>query len=165
MHKTHIILEAHNMAKKAFNIIIPLVTFSIGLSVGFIANDWTMRTGEVQDITHLSNREIVLDVSVDAHEPVWSAALAVYLGGEAEYILPDRSRIDVITDEYAVELDWLHKWHEGVGQALHYAELSGKEPVVAIGIKEKDYDREKLKLAKRVANKNGIGVWVVRVKD
>ena len=80
-------------------------------------------------------------------------------------MLPDRSRIDVLTDEHAVELDWLHKWHEGVGQALHYAELSGKEPVVAIGIKEKDYDREKLKLAKRVANKNGICVWVVTAKD
>ena len=105
----------------------------------------------------LDNREIILDVSVDAHEPVWSEALAVYLGGEAEYRLPDKSRIDVLTDEHAIELDWLHKWHEGVGQALHYAELSGKEPVVAIGIKEKDYDREKLKLAKRVANKEAEG--------
>jgi hypothetical protein len=111
------------------------------------------------------NREIFLDVPVDAHEPEWSKALAVHVDGKAEYRLPDKSRIDVLTDEYAVELDWLHKWHEGVGQALHYAELSGKEPVVAIGIKEMDYDREKLKLAKRVANKSGIGVWVVRAKD
>ncbi|NDH94374.1 MAG: FHA domain-containing protein, partial [Planctomycetia bacterium] len=89
----------------------------------------------------LEYREYTLPVSVTDHEPVWSESLARKIGGEAEYRLRDRSRVDVLTGDHAVEVDWLDKWHQGIGQALHYSYLSGKDPVVAIGIKEEDVDR------------------------
>jgi len=81
---------------------------------------------------------------------------------EAEYRLRDRSRVDVLTDKHAIEVDWLDKWHQGIGQALHYSYLSGKDPVLAIGIKEEDYSKDKLEMAKRVAKRNRIAVWVLR---
>jgi hypothetical protein len=37
-------------------------------------------------------------------------------GGEAEVVLPDRTRCDCLTDENAVELDFGPKWAEAIGQ-------------------------------------------------
>jgi len=76
-----------------------------------------------REATALDNRVITLDVKDSDHEAVWSAALAELLGGEAEYRLPDRTRVDVLTDRFAVEVDWVGKFEEGIGQALsvvHY---------------------------------------------
>lgn len=44
------------------------------------------------------------------------------LGGEAEYKLEDKTRIDCLTDTKAIEHDFTHKWAECTGQAIYYAE-------------------------------------------
>jgi hypothetical protein len=40
----------------------------------------------------------------------------------------DGTRVDLMNAEYAFEVDWAHKWAEGVGQALYYSQLTGKKP-------------------------------------
>ena len=37
-------------------------------------------------------------------------------------------RVDVLTGTRAIELDWLkgNKFHEGIGQALHYGDVTGQ---------------------------------------
>ena len=42
--------------------------------------------------------------------------------------------MDVLTDTQAIELDWLkgNKFHEGIGQALHYGDVTGQQPVLAL---------------------------------
>jgi len=53
--------------------------------------------------------------------------------GEAEYTLSDKTRVDCLTLGYAIEVDFARKaWSEGVGQALHYAKMTGKQPGVVI---------------------------------
>ncbi len=64
-----------------------------------------------------------------------------YCNGEVEYILPDKTRIDCLTDEYAIEFDYAKKWAESVGQSLYYAKKTGKKPAVAI-ILNKESDRK-----------------------
>ena len=49
-------------------------------------------------------------------EAFWSAALAEALHGRQEVRI-SHGRIDVLTSTYAIEVDWLNKWHEGLGQA------------------------------------------------
>lgn len=62
-----------------------------------------------------------------------------YCNGIKEYMLPDRTRIDCLTDEYAIEFDYAKKWAESIGQSLYYAKKTGKKPAVAIIIDgEKD---------------------------
>jgi hypothetical protein len=39
------------------------------------------------------------------------------LYGELDYQIEGK-RVDILTPHYAVEVDWLHKWKEGVSQAL-----------------------------------------------
>jgi len=131
---------------------------------GYVVGYYQSARKHPRESEPLEFREYTLPVSVDDHEPVWSKALADIIGGEAEYRLPDGSRVDSLDDKFAVEVDWLDKWHQGVGQSLHYSFLSGKDPVLAIGLKSEDYNRDKLKLAKKVANKNGIAVWVIRAE-
>lgn len=55
-----------------------------------------------------------------------------YCSGIKEYILPDKTRIDCLTDEYAIEFDFAKKWAESIGQSLYYAKMTGKKPAVAI---------------------------------
>ncbi len=58
-----------------------------------------------------------------------------YCRGITEYRLPDRTRVDCLTDEYAIEFDWAKKWAESIGQAKYYAKMTGKKPAVAIIMK------------------------------
>ena len=52
--------------------------------------------------------------------------------GAPEVILYNATRVDCITEEFAVEVDWAPKWAESIGQALLYANLTGKAPAVLL---------------------------------
>jgi len=57
--------------------------------------------------------------------------------GEIEVVLSDRTRVDCLTDQYAIEYDFTHKWAEAIGQALHYGLMTGKRlGIVLIGSQE-----------------------------
>ncbi len=59
-----------------------------------------------------------------------------YCGGYIEYVLPDKTRVDCLTEEYAIEFDYAKKWAESIGQSLYYAKKTGKKPAVAIILKK-----------------------------
>ncbi len=48
------------------------------------------------------------------------------IGGDAEVVLQDRTRVDCLTDRLAIEVDWANKWYEAIGQSLHYAMHTGR---------------------------------------
>lgn len=56
------------------------------------------------------------------NESSYQHAYAEKYGGQEEYILPDKTRIDILTGEYCIEFDFVSpgKPYEAVGQALHY---------------------------------------------
>ena len=56
----------------------------------------------------------------------------MYCSGIKEYVLEDRTRVDCLTDEYAIEFDYAKKWAESIGQSLYYSKKTGKKPAVAI---------------------------------
>ena len=59
--------------------------------------------------------------------------------GVAEVINDDRTRVDCVTSEYAIEVDYANKWYEAVGQSLHYGLKTGKKPGILLIMKtEKD---------------------------
>ena len=59
----------------------------------------------------------------------------MYCKGEIEYVLPDKTRVDCLTDEYAIEFDYAKKWAESIGQSLYYSRMTNRKPAVAIIIK------------------------------
>lgn len=74
---------------------------------------------------------IELEVADRTLEKNWIAALADKLHGQAEVVVP-YGRVDVVTGTYAIEVDYLHKFKEGIGQALHYGEVKGITPGLAL---------------------------------
>lgn len=74
-----------------------------------------------------------LCVSADAPEKVWSSALSAEINGQTEVLL-ENGRADVVSSEFAFEVDFIDRWHEGIGQAAHYGLALGKRPALAIVI-------------------------------
>lgn len=73
-----------------------------------------------------------------ATEAEHAEQLAHKLQGETEVRLWDRTRVDILTEEYAYEVDWASKWAESIGQALYYSELTGKKPGIILLSKKTD---------------------------
>ena len=85
------------------------------------------------------------------------------LDGVMEYRLPDKTRVDCLTDKYAIEVDFARKWAEGVGQSLLYAEMTGKEPAIGLIMNVKKDDKY-LQRLNAVAVKYGIKVFIIEKK-
>jgi len=47
--------------------------------------------------------------------------------GIKEFILENKVRVDCLTKDYAIEMDWCNKWYEGITQALYYAMLTNNK--------------------------------------
>ncbi len=62
------------------------------------------------------------------YQEIWCAKM----GGETEYQLPSRTRVDCLTDILAVEADFGNKWYEAIGQSLYYAMMTGKQAAILL---------------------------------
>jgi hypothetical protein len=59
------------------------------------------------------------------------AANEQYFHGRIE-VVNDGGRCDIVTEEYAIEVDWIGKADEGVEQAMRYAAALNKKPAIAL---------------------------------
>ncbi|PLY04752.1 MAG: hypothetical protein C0622_02270 [Desulfuromonas sp.] len=81
-------------------------------------------------------------------------------GGVTEFVLQDRTRVDCLLDEYAIEFDFANKWAEAIGQALYYGQMTDSRPGVVLILESTD-DRRYLERLHVVADQYGIRVWTV----
>ena len=89
---------------------------------------------------------VMLFLSVSAfakhlHDEQWYQDQWCAGRGQAEYILPDKTRCDCLTATHAIEVDFAPKWYEAVGQALYYSLQTGKKAGILLII-EKPSDRK-----------------------
>lgn len=76
------------------------------------------------------------------NEVQWSAKLAEDVGGETEVRLPDGSRVDILTESNAWEVEWSDKWPEAIGQSVFYGMATDRRPGVWLllrGKRDEDY--------------------------
>lgn len=52
--------------------------------------------------------------------------------GRIEFSLPNRSRVDCLTEFHAIEFDKAKKWYEAAGQALYYSSVTDRKPMVVL---------------------------------
>jgi hypothetical protein len=97
------------------------------------------------------------------HEKHYQTLLCDKLAGEMEYVLQDRTRVDCLTDEYAIEVDFAKKWAESIGQSLYYAHMTKKEP--AIGLIVGKNDSRFLKRLETLSRELHIKVFVIKKKQ
>lgn len=81
------------------------------------------------------------------------------MGGVAEFVLPDRSRVDILTSTLAIEVDWCKKWPEAIGQAVFYGLVTNLQPAILLLLRNKTTEAEYLRRAKLAADKLGIAVF------
>lgn len=91
-----------------------------------------------------------------AYQSRWCAEA----GGVTEFALNDKTRVDCLTEEYAVEVDFAPKWAEAIGQALYYSLKTDKKAGVLLIMEDKD-DERYLDRLKEVTDKAGITVWTI----
>lgn len=80
----------------------------------------------------------------ESNEPAWSRYIAQQMGGEAEHRTATGSRVDVLTDEVAYEVDWCMsgKVYEAVGQALYYRAATNRKGGVILLMGRKPLKQE-----------------------
>jgi hypothetical protein len=93
-------------------------------------------------------------------ESYYQINFADTINGIREYRLPDGTRVDIVTDTFAIEVDFASKWSQSVGQVIYYGEILNKKPAILLVINGKLEDRFVIRLV-RVAAKTGITVWLL----
>ena len=88
-----------------------------------------------------------------------------FANAKLEVIAPDGTRCDILTDEYAIEVDFAKKWSEAVGQSLNYALQFNKKAGILLIVGEKDY-KYYLRLNSIIQNfKLPITVWKIQKEE
>lgn len=87
-------------------------------------------------------------------------------GGLTEVVQADKTRVDCLTRNYAIEFDFGSKWAESIGQALYYSIQTGKKPgIVLILEKESDY-KYWIRLNTVIEHSDlNIRTWIMAPKD
>ncbi len=98
------------------------------------------------------------------HEKVYQEYFCGSLNGKSEYVLPDRTRIDCLTDEYAIEVDFAKKWSEAIGQSLYYSYCTKREPGILL-ILESEKDEKHLHKIQPLVKLYGIRLWLIRPEN
>ena len=74
--------------------------------------------------------------SITSAEKMTEAAYVTsHCQGQIEYVLPDKTRVDCLTDTHAIEYDFSYKWAEAIGQSLYYSAMTGKRAGVVLLVK------------------------------
>lgn len=61
--------------------------------------------------------------------------------GKNEFRTKYGTYVDCLTPQYAVEVEYDKNWKEAIGQSLHYAEATGKNPAILL-IKRKSSNKD-----------------------
>lgn len=86
------------------------------------------------------------------------------MNGKMEVVLDDLARVDIVTDTFAIEVDFADKWSQSVGQALYYADKLSKKAGILLVVNGHQDDRY-VKRLMNVAYKHGITVWIIDYND
>jgi len=66
------------------------------------------------------------------HEKYYQTQFCNTFHGKMEVTLKDRTRVDCLTNQYAIEVDFAKKWAQSVGQSLYYGYMTNKQPAIAL---------------------------------
>lgn len=86
----------------------------------------TFVTGCSSEIKHLQSEE-----PERHYVDTWCAER----GGKIEVTLPDKTRVDCLTETHAIEGKVANKWKAAIGQAAHYAVKTKKIPGILLILK------------------------------
>ncbi|QPJ65230.1 MAG: hypothetical protein G3M78_07435 [Candidatus Nitrohelix vancouverensis] len=82
--------------------------------------------------------------------------------GQTEVRLIDRTRVDCLTTQHAIEFDFGSKWAEAIGQALHYSMATGKEAGIVLILETEEDGKYWIRLNNIIQRYHlGIHTWKI----
>ena len=107
-------------------------------------------------VLHANSKKIKM------HERDYQYIFCNNKNGIIEYRLKDKSRVDCLTKEYAIEIDFGKKWAEAIGQSLYYSYITQKKAGIGIIVDiNNKADNRYLKRLYKVTNKLDIKVFII----
>lgn len=94
-------------------------------------------------------------------EVYYKDTFALILNGKTEVLLNDQSRADIVTDSFAIEVDFANHWAESIGQSLYYSKKLNKKAGVLLIINGGVNDNKDVKRLMIVALDKDICVWLI----
>lgn len=91
--------------------------------------------------------------------------LAPKYEAEVEVRLWDDTRCDLLSAEFAIEVDWAPKWAEAVGQCLYYARLTGRKPNIILLVKNQAAESRFIYRCQTVCAEHDIKLFIERVEQ
>ena len=85
-------------------------------------------------------------------------------GGVIEYKLSDKTRVDCLLPNMAVEFDFANKWAECIGQALYYGRMTNRQPACVLIMENGEKDVKYLNRLRRAAYKKGVNLRTFTMK-
>ena len=85
-------------------------------------------------------------------------------GGVTEYQLPDKTRVDCLLPNMAVEFDFANKWAECIGQALYYGRMTNRQAACVLIMERGEKDLKYLRRLRRAAYKKGVNLRTFTMK-
>jgi len=67
--------------------------------------------------------------------------LSAHLGGISEYKV-ENGRVDILTDQYAIEVEKAQNWKHSIGQSLWYALQTNRRPGIILIMEDRINDRK-----------------------
>lgn len=91
--------------------------------------------------------------------------LAPKYKADQEVRLWDATRVDLLSETHAIEVDYAPKWAEAIGQSAYYALVSKKKPGIILLVKDVKKERRYVYRCQTVCAKYDIDLWIERVEE
>ncbi len=91
------------------------------------------------------------------------ARLAPKYHAQTEVILPDKTRVDLLNDQYAIEVEWAPKHYEAVGQSIWYSICTHREPAIVL-LTTGESDERYVERCRHVCGRAGVTLYVEEAK-
>lgn len=85
-------------------------------------------------------------------------------GGLMEYKLSDKTRVDCLLPNMAVEFDFANKWAECIGQAIYYGRQTNRQAACVLIMENGEKDLKYLYRLRRAAYKKGVNLRTFTMK-
>lgn len=103
---------------------------------------------------------IMTNLTAQSYEWNYRDSIQVILGGTVEYPV-ESGRVDILTDEYAIEVEFANKWKDAIGQSLWYGLQTNRQPAIVLVNKRKADYKYVIQLGSALSYaKLDIKVWV-----
>lgn len=73
----------------------------------------------------------------------------------------DKTRVDILTDSLAIEVDWVQKWPEAIGQSCWYAINTSRQPGICLLVEDFTKQARFIYRAQVVIERYNIILWLV----